>query len=138
MRPKRKFLGIEVNPLKSRYICSSEVMFSKEGRGPDKEFFWRARDLSMVRLLSSMGNVPETEAELRLMAVTKLEVVSQTTFVQVQKWVEDNQPAGAGEREERSFNMTVESSAKQSRGRRSRRRKRWRTAIDAVALQIGL
>lgn len=83
----------------------------------------------MVRLLSSGDSVPETEAALRLMAVTKVEVVSQLTFVQLQKWVEDDQPAGAGEREERSFNMTAESSAKESRGRRSRRR-RWRTAID--------
>lgn len=131
-------MGTEVKPLKSRYICSSEVMFSKEGRGPDNEFFWRARVLSMVRLMSSGGSVPETDAELRLMAVTKVEVESQLTFVQLQKRVEDDQPAGAGEREERSFNMTVESSAKESRGRRSRRRKSWWTAIDAVALQVGV
>lgn len=90
----------------------------------------------MVRLMSSGGSVPETEAELRLMAVTKVEVVSHLTFVQLQKRVEDDQPAGAGEREERSFNMTEDSSAKESRGRTSRRRKSWRTAIDAVALQV--
>lgn len=90
----------------------------------------------MVRLMSSEGSFPETDAELRLMAVTKVEVESQLTFVQLQKWVDDDQPAGAGEREERSLNMTTESSAKESRGSRNRRRKRWRTAIGVTGGSI--
>lgn len=107
-------------------------MFSKEGKGPEREFFWTARDLSWESWLVSGGRVPETAAELRLIPVTKELVESQLTFFQVQKWADEDQPVGAGEREKRSFDMTAESSAAERRRRvrkERRRRPRWRVAM---------
>lgn len=100
-------------------------MFSKEGKGPAREFFWTARVLSWESWLVSGGRVPETPAELRLMPVTKELVVSQLTFFQVQKWPVEDQPVGAGEKEAKSFDMTAESSAEERR-RRVRKERRWR------------
>lgn len=104
-------------------------MFSKEGKVPEREFFWRARVLSWESWLISGGREPETAAEFKSMDTTKEEVESHLTLVQSQKEVEADQPEGAGEREERSFDMTAESSAVERRRRkkkgRRRRRKGW-------------
>lgn len=91
-------------------------------------------------MLISGGSAPETEAELRLISVTKDPVVSQLTFVHLQKWVSEDQPVGAGEREERSLDMAAESSEEVRRGRRTK--KRWRRRVrrrrgEGVAIAIG-
>lgn len=88
--------------------------------------------------MSSGGREPETEAELRSMEVTKESVESQMTLFHLQKWVEEDQPEGAGEREERSFDMTAESSAAERRRRlrngSRRRRKGWWWWLLCVAI----
>lgn len=136
MRPKRKLLGTEVKPLLSINICCKEVMFSNEGRVPVRELLWRAMDLSWERVLISGGSVPETEAELRLIPVTKEPLVSQLTFVHLQKWMSEDQPVGAGDSKERSFDMAAESSEVVRRGRRTKKRWRRRRRGEGVAIAI--
>lgn len=67
--------------------------------------------------------MPETEAELSSISVTKALVVSHLTLGQSQKWVEEDQPVGAEEREERNLDMTAESSAAERRSRLRKKRR---------------
>lgn len=112
-------------------------MFWKEGRGPESKFLWRVRDWRRERRLRVAGRVPEMEAVSRLMAVTKEEVESQETFVQSQKGVVVDQPAGAGEREAIKLSMTSESSVEERRRQVRKWRRtawwRWRGAIGSCS-----
>ena len=82
---------------------------AKEGIGPEREFSWRARVSSRVRVPSSEGRVPERFRLINLITVTWLP--SQLTFVHVQQSVVLDQPLGAVLKEARSLAMTAASSA---------------------------
>lgn len=99
-----------------------------------REFCLTAKFLSLESWLISGGIVPEMPASLRLMSVTKELVLSQLILGHLQKCVVADQPVGVGEREERSLDMTSESSAAERRRSRLRKKSRygpqWRVAMD--------
>jgi hypothetical protein len=92
---------------------------AREGRGPEKEFPWREREVSWVREPRLEGRVPDRLWEAKLMEVIRL-LPSQFTFFHLQVSVLVDQPLGAGFRAARSLDMTAASSAavKDERARR--------------------
>nr|GMD63107.1 hypothetical protein Iba_chr12bCG11740 [Ipomoea batatas] len=97
---------------------------TKDGKVPEREFFWTEsvrRDESCVR---SEGRLPEIDWESRLMVTTLPVDLSQLTLVQVHGSLEADQPEGAGERAAKSLDMTAASSQNERESRPSKRSKR--------------
>nr|GMD72304.1 hypothetical protein Iba_chr12fCG7320 [Ipomoea batatas] len=97
---------------------------TKDGKVPEREFFWTEsvrRDESCVR---SEGRLPEIDWESRLMVITLPVDLSHWTLVQVHGSLEADQPEGAGERAAKSLDMTAASSQNERERRPSKRSKR--------------
>lgn len=102
------------------------VIFAKEGKGPESEFFWTERVLRFESWFRSEGNEPERDCESILIETTVPLDLSQLTSVQEQNGLSDDHPEGAGERAASSFDITAASSenVKGIKVMRKRRRRR--------------
>nr|GMD70230.1 hypothetical protein Iba_chr12eCG4280 [Ipomoea batatas] len=99
-------------------------ILAKDGKVPEREFFWTEsvrRDASCV---ISEGSSPEMDSESRLMETTLPVDLSQLTLVHVHRSLEADQPEGAGERAAKSLDMTAASSQNETERRPSKRSKR--------------
>nr|GMD65833.1 hypothetical protein Iba_chr12cCG9160 [Ipomoea batatas] len=85
-------------------------ILAKDGKGPEREFFWTESDRRDASCVSSEGRLPEMDWESRLMESTLPVELSQLTLVQVHGSLEADQPEGAGESAAKSLDMTAASS----------------------------